>query len=184
MLRAAGYEAEGIDPSAPEERHYQSVEFEQAELPQKPDAFVASTSLHHVLDPAIVIDRMTSALDERRRRRGGRVGRETFDTETAQWCFERLAADGEPGWLHRRREEWLASEQEWPIFLRAWADGHGLHPGETVVRLLDERLERRYLGHGPYFFPNLADTTEADEQAAIDAGRIRPMRIDYVGAVR
>ncbi len=74
MLRAAGYDAEGIDPNAPEEPHYQSVEFEEAELPQKPDAFVASTSLHHVLDPAIVIDRMTSALDERRRRRRGRVG--------------------------------------------------------------------------------------------------------------
>ena len=182
MLRAAGYDAEGIDPKAPEEPHYQPVEFEEAELPQKPDAFVASTSLHHVLDPAIVIDRMTSALSS-----GGVVvvvewAWETFDTETAE-CVLRAPRPGRrAGWLHRRREEWLASEQEWPIFLRAWADGHGLHPGETVVRLLDERLERRYLGHGPYFFPNLADTTEAEEQAAIDAGRIRPMRIDYVGA--
>jgi SAM-dependent methyltransferase len=184
MLRADGYDAEGVDPKAPDEPHYQRVEFEEAELPQTLDAFVASTSLHHVLDPAVVIDRMTRVLAS-----GGGVvvvewAWETFDTETAEWCFERLAADGEPGWLHRRREEWLASEQEWPIFLRAWAEGHGLHPVETVMRLLDERLERRHLGRGPYFFPNLADTTEADEQAAIDAGRIRPMRIDYAGAAR
>jgi len=184
MLRAAGYDAEGIDPKAPEEPHYQRVEFEEAELPQNAAAFVASTSLHHVLDPAVVIDRMTGALAS-----GGVVvvvewAWETFDTATAEWCFERLSADGEPGWLHRRREEWLASDQEWPTFLRAWAEGHGLHPGETVVRLLDERLERTNLGRGPYFFPNLADTTEAEEQAAIDAGLIRPMRIDYTGTAR
>jgi len=37
---------------------------------------------------------------------------------------------------------------------------------------------------GPYFFPDLACTTEADEQAAIDGGHIRPTRIDYVGTRR
>jgi hypothetical protein len=131
-----------------------------------------------------VIDRMTDALTS-----GGVVvvvewAWEAFDTQTARWCFERLAPDGEPNWLHRRREEWLASGREWPSFLRAWAEGHGLHPGETIVRLLEERLEPRHLGRGPYFFPNLADTTEADEQAAIDAGQIRAIRIDYAGTVR
>jgi hypothetical protein len=45
---------------------------------------------------------------------------------------------------------------------------------------LDERLERRLLSYGPYFFADLADTSEADEQRAIDAGRIRATRIDYV----
>jgi SAM-dependent methyltransferase len=184
MLRADGYDAVGIDPNAPDEPPYERVEFEQVELPHEVDAFVASTSLHHVLDPAHVIDEMTSALT-----RGGVVvvvewAWETFDLETARWCFARLAPDGESGWLQRRREEWLASDQEWPTFLRAWAEGHGLHPGETVVRLLDERLERRHLAHGPYFFPNLADTTEADEQAAIDAGEIRAVRIDYAGTTR
>ena len=184
MLRADGYDAVGIDPNAPDEPPYQRVEFEQVELPYKVDAFVASTSLHHVLDPAHVIDQMTSALSS-----GGVVvvvewAWETFDTETARWCFERLSPDGESGWLQRRREEWLASDQEWPTFLQAWAEGHGLHPGEKVVRLLDQRLERRHLAHGPYFFPNLADTTEADEQAAIDAGEIRAVRIDYAGTAQ
>ena len=52
------------------------------------------------------------------------------------------------------------------------------------MRLLDERLERRHLARGPYFFPNLAGTSEADEQAAIDAGQIRAVRIDYAGSLR
>ena len=45
-------------------------------------------------------------------------------------------------------------------------------------------FERRYLARGPYFFPDLAGTSEEDEQAAIDAGRIRATRIDYVGALK
>jgi hypothetical protein len=40
------------------------------------------------------------------------------------------------------------------------------------------------LGHGPYFFPDLADTTATDEQAAIDAGEVQPTRIDWVGTAR
>jgi hypothetical protein len=49
---------------------------------------------------------------------------------------------------------------------------------------LGERFERQLLTRGPYFFPDLADTTEADEQTAIDAALIQPTRIDYVGTRR
>jgi SAM-dependent methyltransferase len=181
MLRADGYDAIGIDPQAPDDAHYQRIEFERAELPQEVDAVVASTSLHHVADPARVIDRITSTLTS-----GGALivvewAWEKFDEQTAKWCFERLGPDDEAGWLHRRRDEWLASGHEWPSYLRDWAERDGLHPGGMLLGLLDERLERQLLTHGPYFFPDLVDTTEADEQAAIDAARIQPTRIDYVG---
>jgi hypothetical protein len=85
---------------------------------------------------------------------------------------------------HRRRDEWLASGHEWPSYVRGWAERERLHPGEVLVRLLDERLERRLLRHGPYFFADLAGTTEDDEQTAIDAGHIHATRIDYVGTRR
>ena len=181
MLRAGGYDAVGIDPQAPEEAHYQRIEFERADLPQQVDAVIASTSLHHVADPAEVIDRMTSTLVG-----GGAVvvvewAWEKFDEQTAEWCFKRLRPDDESGWLHRRRHEWLASGDQWQNYLRDWAEREGLHTGEVLLRLLDERLERRLLAHGPYFFPDLAATTEADEQSAIDAGDIRPTSINYVG---
>jgi SAM-dependent methyltransferase len=184
MLRSNGYEAIGIDPQAPEEAHYQRIEFERAEIPQQVDAVVASTSLHHVADPAQVIDRITCTLAS-----GGAVivvewAWERFDQQTAEWCFKRLGKNDEAGWLRRRRDEWLASGHEWPSYLRDWAELEGLHPGYVLLRLLDERLERQLLTRGPYFFPDLVGTTEADEQSAIDAGGIQPTRIDYVGTAR
>ena len=59
-----------------------------------------------------------------------------------------------------------------------------LHRGDELVRLLNERLQREFLENGPYFSPNLAKTTHADEQAAIDAGFINPTRIDWAGSRR
>jgi hypothetical protein len=61
------------------------------------------------------------------------------------------------------------------------AQQEGLHGGEQLLRSLDRRFERLLLARGPYFFPDLTDTSEADERAAIDAGGIRATRIDYVG---
>ena len=51
----------------------------------------------------------------------------------------------------------------------------------AVLRLLEKRFARPSLERGPYFFPDLADTTAADEQAAIDGGEIQAARIDWVG---
>jgi SAM-dependent methyltransferase len=184
MLREDGYDAIGIDPKAPEEEHYQRVEFERAVLPERIDAVVASTSLHHVDDPAEVVDRIVDALPA-----GGLVvviewAWEQFDAETAEWCFARLRDTSDEGWLHRRRNGWLASGLAWPEYLRGWAEQQGVHRGYSLVRLLDERLERRALRPGAYFFPDLADTTEADERAAINAGAINATRIDYVAIAR
>lgn len=45
-------------------------------------------------------------------------------------------------------------------------------------------FDRQFLGYGPYFFPGLADVSEAGEQAAIDAGELEASRITYVGRRR
>jgi SAM-dependent methyltransferase len=184
MLRADDYDAVGIDPQAPEEPHYQRIDFERAELRPQVDAAVASTSLHHVSDPVRVIDRIIRMLAS-----GGTVvvvewAWEKFDQQTAEWCFEQLGPDDEAGWLHRRRDEWLASGHDWSTYLRDWAKREGLHRGDELVRLLDARLDRHLFTDGPYFFPDLADTTEADEQAAIEAGQMQPNRLYYVGTRR
>jgi SAM-dependent methyltransferase len=181
MLRADGYDAVGIDPEAPPEAHYQRIEFERAELPEHLDAVVASTSLHHVADAACVIDGIANSLTSRGRLVVVEWAWEKFDRPTADWCFGRLGPDEEAGWLHRRRDEWLASGQDWPTYLTDWAGREGLHRADEIVRLLDERLDRQRLTDGPYFFPDLAGTSVADEQAAIDAGEIRATRIDWVG---
>jgi len=104
---------------------------------------------------------------------------ERFDEQTADWCFERLGS--EESWLQRIKDEWRESGLDWQDYIRGWLERERLHSGETLVRALDDRLERQQLDYGPYFFAGLADATEADEQAAIDGGRIRASRIDYAG---
>lgn len=184
-LGREGYDALGIDPDAPEGNGYRRVEFERAELPPDADALVASLSLHHVADPAEVLDRIASTV-----RPGGSVvvvewDWESFDEASARWCFERLDLAAEPkGWLHRAREHWLASGEAWDRYFPGWAAGHGLHSARALVAGLDERFERVACNRGPYFFPELADTTEADEVREIEAGRVSAVRIDYVGRRR
>jgi SAM-dependent methyltransferase len=184
MLRSSGYEAVGVDPAAPDGEAYRRVEFEQAELSADADAVVASTSLHHVADLAEVLDRVAHTLV----RAGTLVviewAWEEFDEPTAEWCFRRLGSDGEPGWLNRRREEWLASRQSWSTYFREWAVREQLHKADKIVRLLDERFDREQLSRGPYFFSDLGDTSAEEEQAAIEAGEIRATRVDYVGRLQ
>jgi hypothetical protein len=104
---------------------------------------------------------------------------EKFDDATAGWCFQWLG--DEANWLHRRRDEWTASGQEWQDYLLTWATREGVHRADDIVRLLDERFGNQLLASGPYFFPDLENTTDADEQAAIDADDIQASRIDWVG---
>jgi SAM-dependent methyltransferase len=184
MLRSSGYEALGVDPAAPDEPGYFRVEFEHLDLSERLDAVVACTSLHHVTDPAEVLDRATASLASG----GGLVvvewSWEAFDENTAHWCFQRLPPDDDRGWLHRRRDEWAASGQEWGAYVRDWAQGEGLHRGEALLGLSDRRFDCDLLARGPYFFPDLAHTSVSEEQRAIDAGQIRANRIDYVGTPR
>ena len=183
MLLAAGYDAVGIDPEAPDAAHYQRVEFARADLPHPVEAVIASTSLHHVVNPAEAVDQMVAGL-----RPGGIVvvvewASERFDEKTARWCFDRIGYR-EASWLLTLRDGWLASGLDWPSYFRRWLERESLHSGETLVGLLDDRLERRVLAYGPYYFADLADATETDEAAAISRGRIQPNRIEYVGVRR
>jgi SAM-dependent methyltransferase len=180
-LRSEGYDAVGVDPKAPDAPGYLRTEFEHAEVPRGVDAVVACASLHHVADPAHVLERMSDVLVT-----GGAVvvvewAWEEFDAQTAEWAFGRLRVSSDPGWLNRRFDEWRTSGEDWPSYLESWAEAHGLHPAGKLVPLLDAQLRRRSLARGPFLFADLADTSEADEQAAIDAGHVRPLRIDYVG---
>ena len=180
-LRDSGYRALGIDPAAPEGSSYQRVEFERSDLPARLDAVVACTSLHHVAEPATVLDKVADALISRGLVIVVEWDWERFDEATARWCFERLVPSAEGGWLQRRREEWGASGQAWEDYLHGWAAGEGLHSGQRLLRELDERFQRLICDRGPYFFPDLAETSDADELEAINAGRIQATRIDYVG---
>jgi hypothetical protein len=182
MLRSAGYDAIGVDPRAPEGPWYQQVEFEAYQPPEPALAVVACTSLHHTADVGTVLALAHAALTA-----AGSIvvvewARERFDAATARWCFERLPPPGlEPGWLQEQHNQWRASGERWETYCSAWAQSEGLHAGADIVRELDTRFDRQLLDYGPYFFAELADVSQADEQAAIDAGQIQANRIGYVG---
>jgi SAM-dependent methyltransferase len=183
-LLEGGYDAIGVDPDAPEGSVYQQVEVERYDPPWPVDCVVASTSLHHVADLDEVLDRLEALLVP-----GGVLvvvewAWERFDEATARWCFARLtppAPGEEPGWLHKHQERWVASGRPWDAYCRTWAEQEGLHPGEEIMRSLNARFNRRLYTEGPYFFADLADTSEAEEQAAIDAGLIQAGGIRYAG---
>jgi SAM-dependent methyltransferase len=215
MLESAGYQATGIDPEAPAGSSYRRIEFESYEAPGPVDAIVASTSLHHVADLAVVLDQAKALLVP-----DGRVvivewAHERFDEATARWCFARLPEPGEdharfpepgehharrpepgavhtpppgPGpdhsWLDHRRTEWRESGQPWADYLRSWAQAGSIHPGRDILAALDARFDSEPVTYGPYFFVDLAGTSEADEQAAIDGGLIQANRIQYAGRPR
>jgi SAM-dependent methyltransferase len=186
-LLRGGYAATGVDPAAPEGPAYRQAEFECYDPPGPVDAVVASASLHHVAGLDHVLDRMAAAL-----RPGGTAvviewASESFDEATARWCFARLpAADpaDEPGWLQRHQDQWAASGLGWDAYIGGWLDEEGLHPGGKIIDALEARFARRSRTSGPYYFPDLAATTEADEQAAIDGGQIRAGGIRYAGVPR
>jgi SAM-dependent methyltransferase len=180
-LRDSGYEAVGIDPAAPDGDSYRQVEFERSELPGQLDGVIACTSLHHVAEPGQVLGKIADGLAP-----GGRMivvewDWEGFDEATARWCFERLEGSGAESWLHRRRDEWTASQRTWEDYLRGWAHLHGLHSARRLLGDLDRKFERISCARGPYFFPELFQTGEQDELEAINEGLIRAVRIDYVG---
>jgi hypothetical protein len=80
------------------------------------------------------------------------------------------------------QERWTASGQPWHGYLRDWAEQEGLHPGERIMRSLDAQFDRQLYVEGPYYFSDLADTSEAEEQAAINAGLIQAGGIRYAAA--
>lgn len=185
MLRSAGYQATGVDPEAPEGLSYHQVEFERYEMPEQAQVVVACTSLHHVADIGEVLALAEAALTARGRLVVVEWARERFDEATARWCFQRLPPPaGDQGWLQQRYDGWRASGRSWDSYCGAWAEEEGLHAGHEIVGELDARFDRELLGYGPYFFPDLADVSENDEQAAIDAHEIQANRINYVGRRR
>ena len=138
-------------------------------------------SLHHVADLEEVLDRLGALLVP-----GGTLvvvewAWERFDEPTARWCFDRLpppTPGKEPGWLPTHQERWTTSGQPWDAYFRAWAEQEGL---QLAARSCGDwtPLHPQFHAEGPNYFADLANTTEAEEQAAIDAGLIRPGGIRY-----
>jgi len=180
-LRAAGYDATGVDPRAPAEPGYQLCEFERYDAGQA-GAIIACTALHHVADLDRALDHVAASLRPGASLIVVEMAWERYDERTARWCFGQLAPADEDTWIRAQRDEFLESGQCWPDYLGAWAGE--LHRGEAISAGLDARFDRVTRQDAPYFFGDLAQLSAAREQAAIDDGQLNALAIRYLATAR
>jgi SAM-dependent methyltransferase len=174
-LAAAGHSVTAIDPDAPEGTLFRQVSLEEFAEAGLFKAVVASRSLHHVPDLDAAVEKFDSLLV-----RGGLVvlddyAKERFDRRTADWYYEHrrtIAAEGGP--------EAPASVEE---CVREWdVDDSHIHGQSEMKAALDRRFREQFLAWVPYLWRDLEGAASlADEQAAIDAGKIAAMGFRYVG---
>jgi SAM-dependent methyltransferase len=166
-LAARGHDVTAIDPVAPEGPIFRHVTLEELDATERFDAVVASRSLHHVHELDLALEKIARLaplliVDE--------FACDRFDERTATWYLAHV--DGQPKSLEE--------------CLREWAEEHaGLHGCETLRAALDRRFRERFFAWRPYFhrYPEV-HASQANEQAAIDAGAINPLGFRYVGARR
>ncbi len=178
-LARAGHYVTAIDPRAPEGPIFQRVRLEEFSETGPFDSVVAILSLHHVEDLGSALDKIASLL-----RTGGTLVMVEFawdriNEATAEWALERLPAvspSGKPSWLMRCcRGRRYAAE---------WAAEQGFHSSRRMHDELGHRFVERHFAWVPYLYPDLdEDTSEADEDAAIEAGAINATGFRYVGTL-
>jgi ubiquinone/menaquinone biosynthesis C-methylase UbiE len=191
-LDRAGYSVTAIDPRAPEGTIFRRVGIEEFSEPGPFDHVVAILSLHHVEDISGALDKIVSLL-----RAGGTLvvvefAWDRIDAATAEWALARLpnaSASVKRSWLERcccgRAHEGgnevrhLHAEAH----VARWADEEGLHSSGRMLEQIGRRFAQRSFSWRPYLYPDLDNTSEADELVAIEAGEINATSFCYVGAV-
>ena len=171
-LAEAGYDVLAIDPEAPEGPIFRQVTLERLEEPAAFDVAVADRVLHHVhpLEPAL-----------------DKLARLAPLVVVSEFAWERIDPPTQ-AWYEARRRRLIEEGRDphGPADLDRWRWEHpGMHPAQVVLDALDERYERRALERGPYFHRWLkVPGIEAEEEAAIASGAIRPIAVRYVGSSR
>jgi SAM-dependent methyltransferase len=191
-LDRAGYSVTAIDPRAPEGPIFRRVGIEEFFEPGPFDHVVAILSLHHVEDIGGALDKIVSLL-----RAGGTLvvvefAWDRIDVTTAEWALRRLpdaSSSGKRSWLERccRGRARDGGDEVGHLHAEAhvarWADEEGLHSSGQMLEEIGRRFAQRSFSWWPYLYPDLDDTSEADELAAIEAREINATSFCYVGAV-
>ena len=191
-LDRAGYCVTAIDPRAPEGPIFRRVGIEEFSEPGPFDHVVAILSLHHVEDIGGALDKIVSLL-----RAGGTLvvvefAWDLIDRATAEWALARLpdaSASGKRSWLERccRGRAHEGGDEVGHLHAEAhvarWADEEGLHSSGRMLEEIGRRFDQRSFSWWPYLYPDLDDTSEADELVAIEAGEINATSFCCVGAV-
>jgi len=171
-LSDAGYVVTAIDPRAPQGSIFRRERLEDFGGDQLFDAVVASLSLHHVADLAVAVDKLARLLEP-----GGLLlldefAREGFVGETARWYH------GE-----RRVRDPQGLPDDFDVFIERWQSDHDdVHPFENLRAALATRFSEQLFERAPYLYDyHLDDSLEPLERDLIEARKIEPIGIRYVG---
>ncbi|HXY86404.1 MAG TPA: methyltransferase domain-containing protein [Gaiellaceae bacterium] len=167
-LDAAGYDAVGVDPSAPEGRLYRRAMLDDLDG-ELFDAVVAERVLHHVHPLAPGVDRLARlapllVLDE-------------FDREQID--------DAAQAWYESQHRLLVAAGREphGPAELDPWRKRHpDLHSTTTMRAALARRFEERLFERRPYLYRWLdGPASESLEESLVAAGAIPAIGFRWVG---
>lgn len=181
---AAGYEAVGVDPHAPEGAAYRQVPMESYEPPSGIDVVVSVQALHHLADLDAAVERIDRMLTPDAVLVIVEWAWERLDEATARWLFARVPPEADSGWAGERRDNWLASRLSWPEYRDRWAHEHGLHAWHAVESALGNRFDTVLREDVPSLFGDVAEISEETERAAIAAGEIATTGVHWVGRRR
>ena len=179
-LAAAGYDAIGIDPSAPQGERFRRIRLEDVDpVEDGPfDAVVAARSLHPIRDLDLALDRIAALLVPDGVLVLEEVGWDLADDPTLDWLYGQrraLAAAGHgeaPASLEAMREEWDA-------------DHLGVHGFERLRSELGARFDELAFERTPFLHRLLGGVaTEVLEGALVDAGAIQALGFRWAGRRR
>jgi ubiquinone/menaquinone biosynthesis C-methylase UbiE len=191
-LHRAGYSVTAIDPRAPEGPILRRVGIEEFSEPGPFDHVVAILSLHHVEDIGGALDKIVSLLHVRGTLVIVEFAWDLIDRPTAEWALARLpdaSASGKHSWLERccRGRAPDGGDEVGHLHAEAhvarWAGEERLHGSGQILEKIGRRFAQRSFSWWPYLYPDLDETSEAEEVAAIGAGEINATSFCYVGAV-
>jgi SAM-dependent methyltransferase len=170
QLAAAGYDALGIDPHAPEGPLFRRVTLEMLDDPGHFDAVVASRVLHHVHPLGAGLDKLA------------RLAPLLVVDEFAP---ERLNGPAQD-WYERQHRSLVASGQvpDGPADLDRWRAEHpDVTPSDVLLRELRARYDERSFERRAYLYRWLGGpATEPLEETLIGAGMIDAVGLRWVGA--
>jgi SAM-dependent methyltransferase len=175
-----GYDARGIDPRAPDGRHFERIGLEDLRAEQRYDAAIAVASLHHVADLALAVERLAEAIVPGGLLLVDEFDREQLDPPTTAWLWRQrqaLAAAGvgaEPEHGH--------ADDHHAAALHDLAD---IYPWKAVSAALATRFDERSVERVEYLYryeTHLA--LQPLERAMIELGAIKATGVRYVGRAR
>jgi hypothetical protein len=167
LLAAAGYDALGVDPHAPEGERFRQTTFQ--ELEGEWDAVVAGRVLHHVNPLDEGLDMLASFAPL------------LIVDEFASDRIDRAAQDWYEGQHRMLRATGI--EPNGPADLDDWRERHpGLHPHVVLLAGLRARYDERVLEWLPYLSRWLGGpSSESLEQTLIDAELIAAIGYRWAG---